>query len=107
MRRSKIRKNEVILSAAEFKQTTAKLERLVKTREAMVVTIADLTKKKYVGNEYRTYSTAVKAIESKYVGTAEWGTILTGSIIDLRASFTMGQGVKIVAAENTTEKEAV
>ena len=106
MRQSKIRKNEVILSAEEFKQTTAKLERMVKTREALVVTIADLTKKKYVGNEYRTYATAVKAIESKYVGTAEWGCVLTGSIIDLRASFTMGQGVKIVAAENTTEEDA-
>lgn len=106
MRQSKIRKSEVVLTAAEFKQTTAKLERMVKTREALVVTIADLTKKKYVGNEYRTYATAVKAIESKYVGTAEWGTVLTGSIIDLRAAFTMGQGVKVVAAENTTEEDA-
>ena len=106
MRQSRIRKSDVVLTAAEFKATTKKLERMVKTREALVITIADLTKKKYVGNEYRTYSTAVKAIESKYVGTAEWGTILTGSIIDLRASFTMGQGVKIVAAENTTEAEA-
>lgn len=106
MRQSKIKKSEVILSAAEFKQTAAKLERMVKLREAMVITIADLTKKKYVGNEYRTYKTAVAAIEKKYVGEAEWGTVLTGSIIDLRAAFTMGQGVKIVAAENTDEKEA-
>lgn len=106
MRQSKIKKSEVILSAAEFKQTTAKLERMVKAREALVITIADLTKKKYVGNEYRTYSTAVKAIESKYVGTAEWGTVLTGSVIDLRSAFIMGQGVKIVAAENTTKEDA-
>ena len=106
MRQSKIRKNEVILSAEEFKQTTAKLERMVRTREAMVTTIADLNKKKYVGNEYRTYSTAVKAIESKYVGTAEWGTVLTGSIIDLRAAFTIGQGIRVVTAEDTTEEDA-
>ena len=106
MRQSKIRKNEVILTAAEFQQTAQKIESLVRTREALVVTIADLKKKKYVGNEYRTYETAVKAVEEKYVGKAEWGCVLTGSIIDLRASFTMGQGVKITTAEDTTERKA-
>ena len=45
MRQSKIRKNEVILTAAEFQQTAQKIESLVRTREALVVTIADLKKK--------------------------------------------------------------
>jgi len=106
MRQSKIKKSEVVLSAQEFKETVAKIESLVKTREAMVITIADLNKKKYVGNEYRTYETAVKAIEDKYVGSAEWGCVLTGSIIDLRAAFTIGQGIKVVTAEDTTERKA-
>jgi len=106
MRQSKIRKSEVVLSAQEFKETVAKIESLVQTREAMVTTIADLKKAKYVGNEYRTYSTAVKAIEDKYVGSAEWGCVLTGSIIDLRAAFTIGQGIKVITAENTTERKA-
>jgi len=106
MRQSKIRKNEVVLTAAEFKQAADKIESLVKVKEAMIVTIADLKKKKYVGNEYRTYSTAVKAIEDKYIGTSEWGCVLTGSIIDLRSSFTIGQGVKVVTSEDTTERKA-
>ena len=106
MRQSKLKKSEVVLSAQEFKETVAKIESLVKTREAMVMTIADLKKAKYVGNEYRTYETAVKAIEDKYVGSAEWGCVLTGSIIDLRAAFTIGQGIRITTAEDTTERKA-
>jgi len=46
MRQSKLKKTEVVLSAAEFKQTADKIESLVKVKEAMIVTIADLNKKK-------------------------------------------------------------
>ena len=50
----------------------------------------------YKGNEYQTYSTAVKEIDAKYNGTADWGVLQTGNIIDLRAAFIINEGPTIV-----------
>ena len=53
----------------------------------------------YKGNEYRTYRKAVVAVDEKYNGTAKWGVLQTGNIIDLRAAFIMSRGIKISARE--------
>lgn len=49
----------------------------------------------YVGNAYRTYREVIAEIASKYSGTAKWGVQPTKNIIDVRASFIIGQGVAV------------
>lgn len=51
--------------------------------------------KKYVSNKYQSYESAILEIENKYNGTADWGVIQTGNIIDLRAAFIMSEGLKL------------
>ncbi len=53
----------------------------------------------YKGNEYRTYEAAVLAVDEKYNGTAKWGVLQTGNIIDLRAAFIVGRGFKVSARD--------
>ena len=50
----------------------------------------------YKGNEYRTYNKAINGIHTKYNGTAKWGVLQTGNIVDLRAAFIIAQGIKII-----------
>ena len=50
----------------------------------------------YVGNKYDNYADAVAEIDKKYNGTAEWGVLQTGNIIDLRAAFIINEGIKVV-----------
>jgi len=50
----------------------------------------------YKGNEYTSYSQAITEINNKYNGTADWGVLQTGAIIDLRAAFIIGEGIKVV-----------
>jgi len=49
----------------------------------------------YKGNLYSTYQSAITEINRKYNGTADWGVLQTGSIIDLRAAFIVGDGIII------------
>lgn len=62
-------------------------------------------RKKYRGNEYRNYKTAVQEISRKYTGQADWGVFQTGNIIDLRAAFIISEGVKITGDENEAKAE--
>lgn len=48
----------------------------------------------YKSNAYPTYDAAIAEINRKYNGTADWGVSQTGSIIDLRAAFIIGDGIK-------------
>jgi hypothetical protein len=56
------------------------------------------------GNDYPKYEAAVKAISEKYVGTAPWGCLQTGTTIDLRAAFILGDGIKVVKRTETKEE---
>lgn len=53
----------------------------------------------YKSNSYPTYESAVAEINRKYKGTADWGVLQTGSIIDLRAAFIVGDGLIISEKE--------
>ena len=59
----------------------------------------------YKGNEYRTYRKAIYAIDKKYNGTAKWGVLQTGNIIDLRAAFIIARGIKISVREKGAKAE--
>lgn len=74
-----------------------KYKRSVELQEIFALKIADLEsdESKYVGNAYTSYDNAVAEIERKYNAVANWGVVLTGNIIDLRAAFIIGNGLKI------------
>lgn len=59
----------------------------------------------YTGNAYSTYGQAVAEIDRKYNGTADWGVMQTGSIIDLRAAFIIGDGIKVSEKKEGAERE--
>jgi len=84
---------------ASQKGRVTKLEGEVHKLQALVrddiLTLQEVDKK-YIGNRYRTYDTAIAEIDRKYNGTADWGIIQTGTIIDLRAAFSIGEGIKVV-----------
>ena len=84
---------------ASQKGRVTKLENEVHKLQALVrddiLSLVE-SEKKYVGNKYRTYDSAVAEIDKKYNGTADWGIIQTGTIIDLRAAFSIGDGIKVV-----------
>ena len=63
------------------------------------------TETKRKGNRYQDYGVAVEAISNKYNNASDWGCMQTGIIIDLRAAFILGEGVKVSAATGT-RKEA-
>lgn len=59
----------------------------------------------FSGNAYKTYQSAVDAISEKYNGTADWGVLQTGNIIDLRAAFIIGEGPKVVKKVEEADAE--
>ncbi|GAH31863.1 unnamed protein product, partial [marine sediment metagenome] len=59
----------------------------------------------YTGNAYPSYSNAVEEINRKYNGTADWGVLQTGAIIDLRAAFIIGAGLKVVKKADDADAE--
>ena len=62
--------------------------------------------RRYTGNAFKVYATAVKAISDRYNATADWGNLLTGNIIDLRAIFIISQGIKVIPRAGVQKGEA-
>ncbi len=62
--------------------------------------------KKYTGNRYKTYTSAVNEIAKKYNSSSDWGCILSGNIIDLRSTFIISQGIKVVPRQGITKDDA-
>lgn len=61
--------------------------------------------RRYRGNTYQDYDTAIEEISKKYNGQSEWGVFQVGNIIDLRAAFIMSEGITITAKERGTGAE--
>ena len=64
----------------------------------------------FTGNPYKGYLEQVDETAAKYEGCADWGNQPTRNIIDVRASFILGNGVKAVPAdgfENSKELEFI
>jgi hypothetical protein len=59
------------------------------------------TAESYVGNDYKTYEDAIREINDKYVGTASWGVLTTRTIVNLRAAFILGEGIKVKHTTST------
>lgn len=60
--------------------------------------------KRYKGNAYPSYSQAVAELAKKYDGTADWGVVQTGNIIDVRAAFISAGGLKIYPKDKKADK---
>ena len=96
----------------EMKKQTSLLEKqVIQYKEVQELLVKDIltlqeVEATYVGNDYRDYTAAVAAISDKYNCRANWGCLHTGIVIDLRAAFILGEGVKIIhAVENQKEAE--
>lgn len=70
-----------------------------------IYTMQSASSKAYKGNEYLTYEKAVIAIDKKYSGTAKWGVLLTGNIIDVRAAFTVPSKLDIIKTKDEAFRE--
>ena len=96
-----------ILKDREVQETLEK--RIVKYQETQELLARDILSLKetvegYKGNDYQDYKTAVQAISDKYNSIAPWGCLQTGAIIDLRAAFILGDGIKVVPKTETKDK---
>ena len=62
------------------------------------------TRKSYVGNAYQDYRTAINELCKKYEGTADWGVLQVGNIVDIRSAFIIGQGMKPVSEKKDSRE---
>jgi hypothetical protein len=85
---------------SRLKQNETAIQELTGVRNDLISSVNQIQKlwedKNYSGNRYKGYLSAVKEIDSKYRAESDWGCTLTGNIIDLRASFIIMQGLKVV-----------
>ncbi|MFA5350895.1 MAG: LAGLIDADG family homing endonuclease, partial [Candidatus Omnitrophota bacterium] len=62
------------------------------------------TRKSYVGNAYQDYRTAINELCKKYEGTADWGVLQVGNIVDIRSAFIIGQGMKPISEKKDSRE---
>ena len=101
--KSKILQAEVRELRDKTAALTGQVTKYHATQELLVksiLTLEELTHA-YVGNDYREYDTTVYAISEKYCGRADWGVLQTRNIIDLRAAFILGEGLKVTHTTDT------
>src|SRR5512138_850186 len=60
--------------------------------------------KLYKVNAYNTYDAAVAELAKKYAGTADWGVVQTGNIIDVRGAFISAGGLKVYPKDKKKDK---
>lgn len=113
MRLSTILKNVVDVQMMKYKVASQKgrvtrLGKQVQQLQHLVresFKLEEQTTISYKGNKYTSYPSAVVDIAEKYNGTAKWGVLQTGNIIDLRAAFIINEGIKIVKKEDNADME--
>ena len=59
---------------------------------------------KYKGNAYPAYADAIVELAQKYEGTADWGVVQTGNIIDVRSAFIAAGGLKVYPKDKKANK---
>lgn len=84
----------------QIQELTGQVRTLRQAQELLVDNILSVQESDttYTGNRYKTYSLAVEAAAAKYAGTADWGVIQVGNIVDIRAAYVIGQGIKVQKA---------
>src|SRR4030042_43283 len=97
-----ISKNHVS-KVSEFEKRIVKYQ---ETQELLAKDILTLQEadRNYKGNDYPDYAAAVQAISNKYNNMDDWGCLQTGAIVDLRAAFILGDGIKVVSRTEAKEE---
>ncbi len=92
---------EIRTRRRQIQELQAENKRLVKIQELIVDNILTVQEKDatYTGNRYKDYTSAVLEVASKYAGTSDWGVLQVGNIVDLRAAYIIGQGLKVSKVE--------
>lgn len=86
-------------------------EELRQTRKTLALVIDDAdsvtsSTSKYTGNDYDGYEEAIEELAQKYEGTADWGVLQTGAIVDVRSAFIIGEGLKVSPVDGDAEAAA-
>jgi len=99
---------EIRTRRRQIQELQADNKRLVKIQELIVDNILAVQEKDatYTGNRYKDYNSAVTELANKYSGTADWGVLQAGNIIDLRAAYIIGQGLKVSKVEGEDGEDA-
>jgi hypothetical protein len=92
--RIQTRRQQIQELQGENQQQKARIQELVVAQDN-ILTLTTQANKKYTGNRYNTYETAVPALALAYSGGSDWGGLQAGNIVDLRAAYIVGQGIKI------------
>ena len=58
----------------------------------------------YRGSPYVTYDEQVEALSKKYNGEAEWGNVIVENIINIRAAFSVGDGISPYIKDETGDR---
>lgn len=80
------------MEVKEMRKEVAQLQNAI----SILISNAEETKT-HVGNAYQDYKSAITELCKKYEGTADWGVLQVGNIIDIRSAFIIGQGIKAVS----------
>jgi hypothetical protein len=56
------------------------------------------------GNPYKNYDSAVFELGKKYEGMSDWGNFQARTIVDVRSSFIIGNGIQVVERDPVTRK---
>ncbi|MFA5456862.1 MAG: hypothetical protein WC261_04430 [Synergistaceae bacterium] len=89
-----------------LKKENAQMQAYLDILEGRIITSVESQSSKYRGNEYTSYDSIVTQLDKMYSGTADWGNLIAKNIIDVRAAFTIGQGVRPVYMEGFNEDTA-
>lgn len=71
---------------------------------SILVNDANTSTRTFTGNPYKSSDAAIEALVQKYEGCADWGNQQASSIIDVRAAFIIGQGIKPVQLDPRTRE---
>jgi hypothetical protein len=86
----------------QVQEMEAQITKLVKIQELLIndnILTVQQMETNYSGNRYKTYDAAVLELARKYAGLSDWGVLQAGNIIDLRAAYIVGQGIKVSKVE--------
>lgn len=87
----------------EFKELRKNYSELQHTVSILISGMEE--KRLYQGNPYQSYASMVRELSKKYSGIADWGNQIIKNIIDVRAAFIIGQGIKPVLKNKAKSRE--
>lgn len=80
------------------------LQQMITNWEMFWTQQSDATTDYIGGNPYASYDSAIAELSKKYEGTAYWGNDQARTIVDVRAAFTIGNGIQVVEIDPKTKK---